>query len=88
MTIIATMPQNVTRNRPATQAAMRGTNAAVVGLLGAALYTPVWTGAVKSSGDLGLVLVGFALLILWRAPPLVVVVISAAGGIVLGQTAS
>lgn len=66
---------------------MRGVNAAVVGLLGAALYTPVWTSAVKSSDDFGLVLVGFALLTLWRAPPLVVVAISAVGGIVLGQAA-
>ncbi|CAI9121983.1 MULTISPECIES: chromate efflux transporter [Acetobacteraceae] len=75
------------RSRPAAQAIMRGVNAAVVGLLGAALYTPVWTSAVKSSGDFGLVLVGFVLLTVWRAPPLVVVAISAVGGIVLGQAA-
>ncbi|GBR27822.1 MULTISPECIES: chromate efflux transporter [Gluconobacter] len=75
------------RSRPAAQAVMRGVNASVVGLLGAALYTPVWTSAVKSSDDFGLALVGFALLTLWRAPPLVVVVLSAVGGIVLGQIA-
>ncbi|KXV75841.1 chromate efflux transporter [Acetobacter cerevisiae] len=73
------------RSRPAAQAIMRGVNATVVGLLGAALYTPVWTSAVKSSGDFGLVLVGFVLLTVWRAPPLFVVVLSAVGGIVLGQ---
>lgn len=62
------------------QAIMRGVNAAVVGLLGAALYNPVWTGAVKSPADFGIVLVGFVLLTAWRAPPLLVVVISAFGG--------
>ena len=36
------------RTRPAAQAAMRGTNAAVVGMLGAALYNPVWTNAVQT----------------------------------------
>ncbi|WP_338086075.1 chromate transporter [Gluconacetobacter azotocaptans] len=75
------------RSRPIAQAIMRGVNAAVVGLLGAALYTPVWTSAVKSAGDFGIVLVGFVLLTVWRAPPLVVVGISALGGIVLEPTA-
>ncbi|MBB2200619.1 chromate efflux transporter [Gluconacetobacter tumulisoli] len=75
------------RSRPIAQAIMLGVNAAVVGLLGAALYTPVWTGSVKSAGDFGIVLVGFVLLTIWRAPPLAVVGISALGGIVLGQTA-
>ena len=62
------------------QAAMRGVNAAVVGLLGAALYNPVWTSSVKAPGDFGIALVGFVLLIAWRAPPLVVVLISAIMG--------
>ena len=71
------------RRRPAVQAIMSGVNASVVGLLGAALYTPVWTRAVRSVGDFGIVLVGFVLLTVWRTPPLVVVGISAMGGIVL-----
>lgn len=71
----------------AVQATMRGVNAAVVGLLGAALYTPVWTSAVRSAADFGIVLVGFVLLTVWRAPPLVVVGISALGGVVIGQAA-
>ena len=69
------------RRRSNAQAIMRGVNAAVVGLLGAALYNPVWTTAVKTPGDFALVLVGFVLLTVWQAPPLVVVVISALGGI-------
>jgi chromate transporter len=67
------------------QAAMRGVNAAVVGILGAALYNPVWTGSVKAPSDLAIALVGFALLVAWRAPPLVVVVVSALGGLALAK---
>jgi chromate transporter len=63
------------------QAVMRGVNAAVVGLLGAALYNPVWTSSVMAPGDFALALVGFVLLTVWRTPPLVVVAISALGGI-------
>jgi chromate transporter len=63
------------------QAIMRGVNAAVVGLLGAALYNPVWTSSVNSPGDFGVTVVGFVLLNVWRAPPLLVVVISAFGGV-------
>ena len=50
------------RTRPAAQAAMRGTNAAVVGMLGAALYNPVWTNAVQPQQDFALALGGFLLL--------------------------
>jgi chromate transporter len=65
------------------QALMRGVNAAVVGLLGAALYAPLWTSAVKTRGDFGVVLVGFVLLTAWRAPPFLIVILSALGGMVL-----
>lgn len=68
------------RKRASAQAMMRGVNAAVVGVLGAALYDPVWTTTVHSPRDLGVALVGFVLLVAWRAPPLVVVVFSAAAG--------
>ncbi|HEY1944492.1 MAG TPA: chromate efflux transporter [Roseiarcus sp.] len=65
------------------QAAMRGVNAAVVGLLGAALYSPVWTSAVLAPADFAIAAAGFVLLAAWRAPPLVVVALSAAAGIAL-----
>jgi chromate transporter len=71
------------RKRARTQAVMRGVNAAVVGLLGAALYNPVWTTSVNGPGDFGVALVGFVLLTVWNAPPLVVVAVSAVGGVVL-----
>ncbi|MBR1206372.1 MULTISPECIES: chromate efflux transporter [unclassified Bradyrhizobium] len=72
------------RKRPAAQAMMRGVNAAVVGILGAALYDPVWTSSVHRPLDFGIALSGFVLLTAWRAPPLVVVVLSAAAGIATG----
>ena len=75
------------RKRTNAQAAMRGVNAAVVGLLGAALYSPVWTSSVKAPGDFAIALVGFVLLTVWRAPPLLVVVVGALGGIALSLAA-
>lgn len=69
------------RRYPAAQAMMRGVNAAVVGLLGAALYSPVWTSTIRGTTDVAIALTGFALLTIWRVPPLVVVAFSAAAGI-------
>ena len=65
------------------QAAMRGINAAVVGLLGAALYNPVWISSVNTPRDFAVALTGFILLTVWRAPPLVVVVLGAFAGMAL-----
>ncbi len=65
---------------PGTQAAVRGTNAAVVGLLGAAFYDPVWTSAVHRPSDFVLALAGFMLLTIWRVPPLAVVSAGAIAG--------
>jgi chromate transporter len=76
------------RQRAWAQAVMRGVNAAVVGLLGAAFYDPVWTTSVKGPGDFGIALVGFVLLTAWQAPPLLVVAISALGGMALALAAS
>jgi chromate transporter len=69
------------RTYPPAQAMMRGVNAAVVGLLGAALYSPLWTSTIHGAPDVGIALVGFILLTVWRAPPLLVVAFSAAAGI-------
>ncbi|MBB2678127.1 MULTISPECIES: chromate efflux transporter [Rhizobium] len=67
------------RTGPVMQAAMRGANAAVVGILGAALYSPVWTSAVLSPRDFALALTGFLLLAVWKAPPWVIVLLLAVG---------
>jgi chromate transporter len=71
------------RMRLGAQAVMRGVNASVVGLLGAALYNPIWTTSVKGPLDVALALIGFVLLVAWRAPSFVVVLIGALGGVVL-----
>lgn len=72
------------RSRSGAQAAMRGVNAAVVGLLGAALYTPVWTSSVRNATDASLAVIGFMLLTAWRTPPVFVVVIGALAGAIAG----
>lgn len=73
------------RSMPVFQSALKGINAAVVGLLLAALYTPVWTSAIYSPADFGLGLIAFALLMFWKFPPWLVVVLTAIGGEVLAR---
>jgi chromate transporter len=74
------------RVRTDAQAFMRGVNAAVVGVLGAALYHPIWTSSVTTAGDIGAALTGFVLLTVWRAPPILIVTLGAAAGVVLTRT--
>ena len=62
------------------QAALKGINAAVVGLLLAALYDPVWTSAIGSAKDFGLALFALIALMFWRLPPWLVVAGSALAG--------
>jgi chromate transporter len=71
------------RRRARAQAAMRGTNAAVVGILAAALYDPVWIGAVHDRWDFALAAAGFVLLTVGRAPPLAVVLATALAALAL-----
>ena len=68
------------RRRPAFQSVIRGINAAVVGLLLAALYDPVWTSAIDGAYDFALASGALGLLMIWRWPPWLVVVLSALGG--------
>lgn len=72
------------RARSDARAAMAGINAAVVGLLAAALYNPVWVSAVQSSADFAVAAAAFVLLVVWRAPPLLVVLACAVAGVALG----
>ena len=65
------------------QAALTGINAAVVGLLLAALYKPVWLSAILAPADLALALAAFALLVFWHWPPWSVVLLTALGGMML-----
>ena len=72
------------RQRPRVRDAMAGVNAGVVGILLAALYDPVWTSAIHTRADFGLALAAFALLVVARLSPFVVVMATALGGALLG----
>ncbi|MDP9373552.1 MAG: chromate efflux transporter [Chloroflexota bacterium] len=86
--VIGALPfWDAVRGRPGFQAALRGINAAVVGLLLAALYTPVWTSAIAGPADFGLALAALGLLMLWRLPPWLVVLLTALGGAALAALA-
>ena len=71
------------RSRSAVRAALRGLNAGVVGLLAAALYSPVITSAIHDAVDTALAVACGVILIVWRRPPWLVVLIAAAGGALL-----
>jgi chromate transporter len=62
------------------QASIAGVNAGVVGILLAALYDPVWTSAIHDRWDVTMALVAFGLLVVARAPPIVVVLLAAMAG--------
>ena len=76
------------RSAPRAQAALRGINAAVVGLLLAALYRPVWTSAIMTPVDFALAIVAFLALAIWKLPPWLVVVLAAVAGGILGPLTS
>ena len=68
------------RRRSGARAALGGINAAVVGLLIAAFYDPVWTVGITGAGDFALALAAFLLLFIWQASPWAVVILCALGG--------
>jgi chromate transporter len=80
--LIAALPfWSMLRDLLAAQAAMRGANAAVVGILGAALYNPLWTSSVLTPADFTTALAGFVLLVAFRAPPIAVVALGLLVGV-------
>jgi chromate transporter len=68
------------RRGAAAQAALAGVNAAVVGLLLAALYRPVWITGITGAADFALASAAFLLLFMWQTPPWLVVILSAVAG--------
>jgi chromate transporter len=79
--VVGTLPfWDALRHLRLVQKALVGVNAAVVGLLLAALYNPVWTSGILAPGDFALALAAFTLLVFWKLPPWLVVVLTAAGG--------
>ncbi len=81
LVVVGTLPfWDSLRRARAMQSALLGINAAVVGLLLAALYNPVWTSAILSPSDFGLAICAFILLVFWKLPPWLVVVVAALAG--------
>jgi chromate transporter len=79
--VIGAMPfWDALRRVGAVRNALLGINAVVVGLLLAALYNPVWTSAILSAADFGLALAAFTLLVFWKTPAWLVVILTALGG--------
>lgn len=73
------------RKKATFQSALSGINAAVVGILLAALYQPVWTSAIHAAEDFALGLAAFGLLMFWKWPPWLVVFLSACAGELLAR---
>jgi len=71
------------RNNPKIKGALIGVNAAVVGILIAALYNPIWTSSIHTPIDFALAAVLFSMLVFWKLPPWVVVLSGAAGGFLI-----
>ncbi len=79
--VIGAMPfWDALRRVGAVRNALLGVNAAVVGLLLAALYDPVWTSAILSPADFGLAIAAFTLLVFWKTPAWLVVILTALAG--------
>jgi chromate transporter len=86
--LIAALPYWETlRRQPAVQSALRGVNAAVVGILLAALYNPVWTSAIFAPRDFAVGIVAFLLLAMWGVAPWLVVILGAAATAALAMVA-
>lgn len=68
------------RNHPRITGAIMGVNAAVIGILIAALYTPIWTSSILETKDFALAIILFCMLAYWKLPPWVVVVTGAVTG--------
>jgi len=78
--LIGTLPfWDSLRRQRTVQAGLNGINAAVVGLLLAALYNPVWTSAIYSARDFAIGITAFLMLALWAVPPWLVVILGAVG---------
>ena len=79
--VIGVLPfWEVVRGNPRIRNALMGVNAAVVGLLAAALYRPVWTAGILGPADFAIAAAAFVLLFRWSAPPWLVVILCAAAG--------
>ncbi|GLB59472.1 chromate transporter [Cytobacillus sp. NCCP-133] len=84
--ILGTLPfWNTLRRNPKIKGALMGVNGAVVGILIAAFYNPIWTSSILEPVDFAFAAALFSMLVYWKLPPWVIVVTGAIGGIVLGS---
>jgi chromate transporter len=82
--VVGTLPfWDSLRRLPQTQGALAGVNAAVVGILVAAFYHPIWTGSILAPMDFALAAILYVMLTYWKAPPWLVVVAGAVGGTII-----
>jgi chromate transporter len=82
--VIGVLPfWNNVRRSPQVQGALLGINAAVVGLLLAALYNPLWTSAIVAPTDMALVIILFMMLVIGKLPPWIVVIAGTIGGVIM-----
>jgi chromate transporter len=72
------------RRNQLVKAGLISVNAAVVGILLAALYHPLWTTAILSAKDFILAMLLFVMLTFWKLPPWMVVITGAFGGWAFG----
>ncbi|GIQ69456.1 chromate transporter [Xylanibacillus composti] len=79
--VIGTLPfWDTLRRIPKIQGALIGVNAAVVGILLAAFYNPIWTSTIVEPIDFALAALLFVMLVFWKSPPWLVVLAGALGG--------
>ncbi|WP_301107489.1 chromate efflux transporter [Sporosarcina sp.] len=82
--IVGALPfWDLLRSRPRVKGAVMGVNAAVIGILLAALYNPIWTSSIGKPADFALAAVLFSMLAFWKVPPWIVVLTGAAGGMLV-----
>ncbi|CDZ99807.1 Chromate transport protein [Jeotgalicoccus saudimassiliensis] len=83
--ILGTLPfWDILRNNDKVKGAVMGVNAAVIGILISALYTPIWTSSILKPVDFALAAILFVMLVHFKLPPWVIVVTGAAGGMLIG----
>jgi chromate transporter len=79
--ILGTLPfWNILRRNPSIKGALMGVNAAVVGILIAAFYNPIWTSSILAPIDFAFAAILFSMLVFWKLPPWIIVVTGAIGG--------
>ncbi|MBC9175896.1 chromate efflux transporter [Pseudoroseomonas ludipueritiae] len=79
---------NALRHQPRVRAALQGVNAAVVGVLAAALFDPIWISTIRTSADFAVTLLAFAALVWWRVPAWLVVAMTAAAGVAIAAASA